>query len=92
MRIILDDACGVELPEGAPRPNVESAKWLLINRFRWLWQIDKITGKGGGMAVSEVVEGLLLAADSERREQAKKILDQLPAEAKAGARKGGFLL
>lgn len=95
MGVIMDAALG-RLPgwsEGdPPRPSPEQAKWLLCNRFRYLWLVDKETGRAGGTSMTELVETELLKLDQNRREAARKIIAALPAEAKASARKDGFLL
>jgi hypothetical protein len=95
MRVILDDAMG-ETPEpleGMRRPNVESAKWLLERRFRFFWGK---TAEGqpcpGAVSIVETVERQMMALDEGKRDKARKILAALPNEARAQARKDGFLL
>lgn len=87
MGVVMDHAMGVE-----NAGNADHCKWLLLNRFQFLWKVDKESGRIGGISVSEVVERHLLEASASRREQAKAIIARLPEEAKQSARKGGFLV
>lgn len=87
MNVVLGHALGVS-EEGNP----DHCKWLLLNRFQFLWKVDRESNKIGGLSVSEVVERHMLEQSAERREQAKAIIARLPEDAKAGARKKGFLV
>jgi hypothetical protein len=86
MRIIMDSADG--FGEGSP----DQAKWVLTNRFRYLWAVDRETGKNGGKCISEEVERHIDMHDSGRRERARAIIASLPQDTKSAARKDGFLL
>jgi hypothetical protein len=95
MKVLMDHALGnvpYRAPDDPPAPSPETARWLLLNRFRFLWQVDKETGKGGGISITEAVERQLEAMDEKRRERARAIINQLPEAAKQVARKDGFLL
>lgn len=72
--------------------NPEQAKWVLINRFRYWWAIDKETGLNGGRAVMQEVEALMGSHNEERREKARALLASLSHEQKQAARKEGFLV
>lgn len=94
-KIILDDALGLTewTPDcGRPRPNVESAKWLLQNRFRFFWGTKDGTIPGAAVSIAETVERQVAGVDEAKRDKARKILAALPSEARANARKEGFLL
>lgn len=83
---------GVErLKKGARRPDPEMAIWVLQNRFRFLWRIDK-DGNQGGVSVLQTVIDAVAANDNAMREQAKAILATIPEATKQEARKKGFLL
>lgn len=82
---------GVPKEEGLSRPDPEMAIWVLQNRFRYLWRIDK-DGEQGGVSVLETVLDALAANDNAMREQAKAILATIPEATKQEARKKGFLL
>jgi hypothetical protein len=88
MKVVMDAALGL----GGDDEDPEQAKWLLMRRFHFLWAIDKDTGRCGGISLTEAVERELSKLDTNRREAARKIIAALPAEAKASARKDGFLL
>jgi hypothetical protein len=86
MRCIIDSATG------EVNGNPESAKWVLQNRFRWAWGIDKETGKAGGRSIAEEVEALMFQHDADRREKARAILAAMSHDQKQAARKEGFLV
>lgn len=95
MQVVVEDAMGTtpEPEEGMRRPNVTSAIWLLEKRFRFFW------GKNadgspcpGAVSIAETVERQINALDETKRTAARKILAALPSEARAQARKEGFLL
>lgn len=73
------------------RPDPELAIWVLQNRFRYLWRIDK-DGNQGGISVLETVIEAVAANDNAMREKAQAILAALPEATKQEARKKGFLL
>jgi hypothetical protein len=50
------------------------------------------TGKTNGVTVAEVAEQAIGRFSEERREKARAIIAQLSSEARASARKEGFLL
>jgi hypothetical protein len=74
--------------DGSP----EQAKWVLHNRFRYLWAVDKESGKSGGRTISEAIDALTFEHDEVRREKARAIIAALPNDAKQLARKEGFLV
>jgi hypothetical protein len=82
---------GAFIEKGEARPDPEMAIWVLQNRFRYLWSIDK-DGKQGGISVLETVIEAVAANDNATREQAKAILAAIPEATKQEARKKGFLL
>lgn len=95
MTVIMDKALGRAErgdPDGPEPPDPGYCKWVLINRFQFLWRVDRETGKSGGLSVSEIVERHMLELSTDRADKARAILAQLPADAKAAARKEGFLL
>lgn len=92
MAIVLDAARGAPKPgRGERAPDPEMAIWVLQNRFRYLWRIDK-EGKQGGISVLETVIEAVADNDNAAREQAKAILATIPEATKQEARKKGFLL
>ena len=94
IEVIMADALGetVEPEEGKQRPNVQTAQWLLQNRFRFFWGTKDGEVSPAAISITEHVERQLSALDDVRREKGKKILAMLPAEVRASARKEGFLL
>lgn len=100
--VILDAALGQGEPEmpfdpedpmpRKPRPKPEWAAWLLQKRWGFLWNVSKETGKTNGVTVAEVVELSINKFTAERREKARGIIAKLSSEARAEARKEGFLL
>ncbi len=95
IEVIVADALGEtpEPDEGMRRPNVMSAQWLLQTRYRFFWGVAKDgVASPGAVSIAETVERQMATLDGPKREQAKKILESLPAETKAEARKKGFLL
>lgn len=94
LAVIVDAALGRqrERAEGAPVPKPEWAAWLLHKRWAYLWSLDKETGKSKGVTVAEVVDQTLAKFSEARRDKAKAIIAQLSQEARASARKEGFLL
>lgn len=92
MAIVMEAARGAPKPrKGESRPDPEMAIWVLQNRFRYLWRIDK-DGRQGGVSVLETVIEAVSANDNAMREQAKAILATIPEATKQEARKKGFLL
>lgn len=92
MAVIMGAARGGEKPrKGTSRPDPEWAAWVLQNRFRYLWRIDK-EGHQGGVSVLETVIEAIAANDNAMREQAKAILAAIPEATKQEARRKGFLL
>jgi hypothetical protein len=103
MEIVLDDARGtVPIPcDETPvlvhgkvltrRPNADRAVWILQHRFRFYWS-PKPDGSYAALSISEHVDARLSAMDEDKRAKAREILAKLPSEAKADARKKGFLL
>lgn len=65
------------------------ARWVLENRFRFLWAIDK-EGKAGGVSVLQVVVEAIEKLDVTRTEKARALLRQLTDSQKDAARKEGF--
>lgn len=92
IKVVMDDALGKTMPaaEGMRRPNVQTAIWMLQSRFKALWGKDGAPGAAVGIA--EYAERQLATLDDAQREKARKILAKLPPEARAEARKDGFLL
>jgi hypothetical protein len=93
IEVIVDDALGrtPEPEEGMRRPNVMTAQWLLEKRFRFFWG-TKTEPSAAAISITEHVEKTMAQLDEGKREKARKILAALPAEARAEARKDGFLL
>jgi hypothetical protein len=92
MRIVLDSARGGPRGKKDHRaPNVETAIWVLTNRFRFLWAIDK-HGKSGGVSVAELVVGAVEQADVLRSQKARALLAKVQEELKDEARREGFQL
>lgn len=94
VKIIMDDALGrgAPPPEGQRRPSPAWAAWLLQHRWAYLWAISRETGRTNGVTVAQVVDETLARFSEERRGKAKAIIAQLSQEARASARKEGFLL
>lgn len=93
LTVLMDDALGRKYYDSdEARPNPDTARWLLLNRFRFLWGVDKESGKSGGVSITEAVERRLEEIDVTRRERAREILKKLPDADKQAARKEGFLL
>lgn len=92
IKVVMDDALGKTAPpaEGMRRPNPDRAIWMLQSRFKALWGKDGAPGAAVGIA--EYAERQLSTLDEAKREKAKKILAALPSDARAQARKDGFLL
>jgi hypothetical protein len=86
MTIILDTARGRK-----SKGNAHWARWVLENRFRFLWRLDK-EGKAGGVSVLEVVVAAIDKLDVARSEKARALLQQLTTEQKQAAIKEGFQL
>ena len=95
VRIVMDRAQG-KMPEGwedgDPIPSVKDAKWLLSVRFAFLWSINRDTGMTRGQSAAEVVCNRIEEMEAEDREKVRKILSQLPDDAKRAARGAGFLV
>lgn len=92
IQVVMDDALGLaKVPdEGMRRPNADRAIWMLQSRFKNLWGKDGAPGAAVGIA--EYAERQLNMIDESKREKAKRILAALPSDARAQARKDGFLL
>jgi hypothetical protein len=92
IEVVMNDALGKgpAYEKGVPRPNPDRAIWMLQNRFKNLWGKDGAPGAAVGIA--EYAERHLATLDEAKREKAKKILASLPSDARATARKEGFLL
>jgi hypothetical protein len=92
IQVVMNDALGKTPPaaEGMRRPNVQTAIWMLQSRFKALWGKDGAPGAAVG--ITEYAEKQLAMLDDAKREKAKKILAALPNDARAAARKEGFLL
>jgi hypothetical protein len=93
MGIVLAHARGGKRPKRADgyRPNLEAAIWVLQNRFRFLWAIDK-EGKQGGISVTEIVFDAMGKMDEARAVEARAFLKQLNEDQKRQAREKGFLV
>lgn len=94
LKVIVDDALGRGEPpaEGKRRASPAWAAWLLQHRWGYLWRLNKDTGRTNGTTVAEVVDQTLAKFSEDRRDKAKAIIAQLSSEARATARKEGFLL
>ncbi len=68
------------------------AAWLLKHRWGYLWNLNRETGTSNAVTVAQVVDQVLSKFSAERREKATAIIKQLSEEARASARKEGFLL
>jgi hypothetical protein len=93
VKAIMDSALGRLEPrfEGdPPPPNVGDAKWMLVKRFSFLWKERKDGTMGESAA--EVVCRRIEEIESDHRDEVRKILAQLPDEAKREARTAGFLV
>jgi hypothetical protein len=92
IKVVMDDALGKAMPppEGMRRPNADRAIWMLQSRFKNLWGKDGAPGAAVGIA--EYAERHLETLDEAKRNAARKILAELPSEAKTKARKAGFLV
>jgi hypothetical protein len=94
IEVIVADALGntPEPGEGMKRPNVLTAQWLLQNRFRFFWGTKDGLVSPAAISITEHVEKTMATSDEAKREKARKILAALPSDARAAARKEGFLL
>lgn len=94
VRVILDAGLGrtKRAKPGKMPPSPAWAAWMLQHRWGYLWRLSKETGKTQGVTVAEVVDNVLAKFTEERRDKARAIISQLSAEARASARKEGFLL
>jgi hypothetical protein len=95
IKVVMDDAMGEGdwNPEcGRQKPNVQSAIWLLQNRFRFFWGTKDGTVAPAAISITEHVEKQMATMDQGKRDKAKKILASLPSDVRANARKDGFLL
>lgn len=72
-----------------PKGDPAWARWVLQERFRFLWRVDK-EGKQGGVSVLQVVIEAIEQLDVTRNEKARKLLTELTEEQKQAARKEGF--
>jgi hypothetical protein len=92
MGIILDHArSGHWGNKRPPKGDPGWARWVLENRFRFLWRLDK-EGRAGGVSVLEVVVAAIDKLDMARSEKARELLKQLTTEQKQAAIKEGFQL
>jgi hypothetical protein len=102
LKVILDEALGTPKPPKEPdpmrtavpdrAPSPAWAAWLLQHRWGYLWRLNKDTGKTNGVTVAEVADQALAKFSEERRDKARAIIAKLSSEARASARKDGFLL
>lgn len=94
VKVVMDDALGIgALPDKSMRaPNVQTAQWMLQNRFRFYWGTKDGLVSPAAISIAETVERQVSTLDEGKREAARKILAALPNEARAEARKKGFLL
>lgn len=94
IEVIMADALGeTKKPdEGKSRPNVMTAQWLLQNRYRFFWGTKDGVVSPAALSISEHVERQMAVLDEAKRQKARELLAKLPTEAKAQARKDGFLL
>ncbi len=95
IQVVVEDALGTSTwhPDcGTPKPNVQSAIWLLQNRFRFFWGTKDGTVAPAAVSITEAVEKQMASLDESKRDKARKLLAMLPAEARASARKDGFVL
>jgi len=94
IEVIVQDALGKtpEPDEGKRRPNVMTAQWLLQNRFRFFWGTKDGAVSPAALSIAEHVEMRMAALDESKRAKARELIAKLPTEAKAQARKDGFLL
>lgn len=94
VKVIMDSSLGQgeAREEGSSAPNVSDAKWLLTRRFSFLWAMDKDTLRTRGQSAAELVCTRIEEIESEDREKVRKILAQLPDDAKRDARGAGFLV
>ncbi len=88
MGIILEHA---RKGRGGAKGDAEWARWVLENRFRFLWRIDK-EGKQGGVSVLQVVVEAIEQLDVARDDKARALIKQLSEDQKKQARKEGFLI
>lgn len=92
MGIILAHARGGKRPKGdGYRPDLDAAIWVLQNRFRYLWALDK-EGKQGGVSVVEIVFDAMGKMDEERAKKARELLKAMTDDQKRNAREKGFLV
>jgi hypothetical protein len=92
MGIILADARGAKKGKDTHyRANVETAIWVLQNRFRFLWAIDR-EGKQGGVSVVEIVFDAMNKMDEGRAREARELLKNMNEDQKRAAREKGFLV
>jgi hypothetical protein len=94
IHVVMQDALGEtpEPDEGKRRPNVQTAQWLLQNRFRFFWGTKDGLVSPAALSIAEHVERQMASLDETKRNAARKILAALPNEARTEARKAGFLL
>ena len=94
LQVIVDEALGRGNPpaQGQRAKSAAWAAWLLQHRWGYLWRLNKDTGRSNGTTVAEVVDQTLARFSEDRRGKAKAIIAQLSQEARASARKEGFLL
>lgn len=100
VKVIMDSALGrgsskpyidADTGEEVSPPNVGDAKWLLCTRFQFLWRQRK-DGTLGGESIAEVVSHRIEQIEQQNRDAVRRILAQLPDDAKRAARKEGFLV
>lgn len=94
IEVIVNDALGTTPTpdEGRTKPNVLSAQWLLNNRYRFFWGTKDGVVPPAAISIAEHIERQSSALDASKRDAVKKILAKLPADARADARKEGFVL
>jgi hypothetical protein len=100
VKIIMDSAMGRrrivnQLDEEGHEchpPSVGDAKWMLTRRFQWLWAQSRETGLVAGRSLAEVVAERIEQIETEHLEQVRKLLRQLPSDAKREAMARGLVL
>ncbi len=94
IQVVIADALGTaeKPPEGMKAPNVQTAIWLLQNRFRFFWGTKDGLVSPAAISIAEHIERNASTLDQSKRDAVKQILAKLPADARADARKKGFVL
>lgn len=94
VKVLLDRALGrtkrAKEDSETLAPDTESAKWLLVRRFSWLWAENKEHGGTRGQSLAQLVTETILEANADRREKALRLLSNMNNEFKEAARSEGF--